>query len=153
MTRSLQEGLLVSLFKANGVEWLQFVPSVVHSGFAYVGDVGTWVRRWLVLREASLLVFNENRKQQVSEVQLTRASVDRVVADGRHNITELARDQYAFYLTTPAERVMIMMNSLSECDLWVEYILPLNAMVHEENELIQQAEAIICSTTYHANVL
>jgi hypothetical protein len=37
--------------------------------------------------------------------------------------------------------------------VWLELLSPLNALVREENELIMQAEAIISSTSYHANVL
>ncbi len=48
---------------------------------------------------------------------------------------------------------MMMSHSSAERDTWLDLMYPLNAVVGEENELIQQAEAIISSTTYHANVL
>ncbi len=74
-----QEGTIVSVLNAPELELFQFVPRVVHSGFVYVGGAGNWTRRWAVLREYSLLLFNETKRQQLlSETSLPVATCNEV---------------------------------------------------------------------------
>jgi hypothetical protein len=139
----VQENLICACVAGN-VELFQFVPRVVHSGFLYVGTVGsTLSKRWVLLREKSLIVFGENRKQVLFEVELTMATCE---PDFSSNT-----DDFRFVVTTANERTVMMTHSLCERNVWLKLIAPLNTIVAEENELINQAEAIITSTSFFVN--
>lgn len=143
----VREGaVLVLLSNAGDARGLlmQVVPRVAHSGFVYAGAPNNWVRRWAVLRETVLLLFHETKKQQqVAEIKLTVATCQVQPGGGE--------DTFLWAVTTPHERLLLMSHSNAERDLWVDLMAPVNTVVGEENELLMQAEAIIASTTYHAN--
>ena len=137
-----QENLICACVAGN-VDLFQFVPRVVHSGFLHVGSVGnTLAKRWVLLREKSLIVFGENRKQVLFEVELAMATCE---PDFSTN------DDFRFVVTTTNERIVMMTHSLCERNVWLKLVAPLNTIVAEENELINQAEAIITSTSFFVN--
>jgi hypothetical protein len=137
-----QENLIAACVAGN-TELYQFVPRVVHSGFLNVGAVGSaLVRRWVVLREKSLIVFGENRKQVLFEVELTMATCEP---------DYLSNEDFRFVVTTTNERTVMMTHSVCERNVWLKLIVPMNTVVAEENELINQAEAIITSTSFFVN--
>jgi hypothetical protein len=128
---------------SGNAELFQFVPRVVHSGFVHVSTAGSSLaKRWAVLREKHLIVFGENRKQVVFEVELTMATCQ---------LDFSGSDDFRLVVTTTSERIVMMTHSLCERNVWLALILPLNTVVAEENELIYQAEAIITSTSFFVN--
>jgi hypothetical protein len=140
---SLVRENLVALTSSGYNEIFHFVPRVVHSGFVNVSTAGaTFVRRWVVLREKSVIVFAENRKLIQSEIELTMATCEADVL----NSTE---HEHRFVLTTATERIVMMTSSSYERDVWLNLIRPLNTVISEENELINQAEAIITSCSFY----
>ena len=139
----LQENLIAPAAPGHA-EFFQFVPRVVHSGFVNVsvGSNAAMTRRWVVLREKSLIVMTDNRKQVLHEVELTSATCEPDFSSS---------DEFRFVVTTVNERFAMMTFSLCERSMWLQLIVPLNTIVYEENELIQQAEAIIVSCSYFVN--
>lgn len=138
-------------------ELFQFVARIHHNGFVYVtpnaattpnrGQV--WTKRWLVLRENSLLFFNEQKRQLISEVPMSIATV---IADDRSSHQGSSDNVgYHWTITTPTERVYLTNHSLVERDTWLGLLVPLNTIVGEENEILEQCEAIITSTSFWIN--
>jgi hypothetical protein len=73
--RLVEENLIVCISEP---DFFQFVPRVLHSGFVYVsthvGGIGGYSRRWVVLRETSLIFNHENKKQLIFEIDLSHAT-------------------------------------------------------------------------------
>ncbi len=140
---TLAQENLICACAAGNVELYQFVPRVVHSGFLHLGAVGSALaKRWVLLREKSLIVFGENRKQVLFEVELTMATCEPEYS---------GNDDFRFVVTTTNERIVMMTHSVCERNVWLKLIVPMNTIVAEENELINQAEAIITSTSFFVN--
>jgi hypothetical protein len=89
---------------------LQFVPRVVHSGYVHVSvGGGTFARKWVVLREKSVIVFAENRKLQQFEIEMTAATCEMDNSSANLSGSTASNEiEYRFVLTTAAERIVLL---------------------------------------------
>ncbi len=79
LQQCVREGSVVCALQAGDVEWCQFVPRVIHAGFVYVGGPGNWVRRWATLRETTLQLHHDSKRQLVSELDLLTTTANEVL--------------------------------------------------------------------------
>ena len=151
-------------------DFFQFVPRLVHSGYVFVtqsaGSAG-FTRKWVVLREKSLLFYHENRRQLQFEVELTLAWAEAL--DHHSNLSALdgigglgsssnnlmthnnEPSSPQWLIVTPTQRITCLTTSPVEQQTWLQLIVALTTVVSEENQIIEQAEAIIVSTSFFIN--